>query len=476
MSATRTFAERFVGKWVGYDRNGQFFRQHAYWRRLPTRNRSETKMSSSDQAIFAKRQDPEESRSGDKRQEFSRDRARVIHSAGFRRLQGKTQVMGVGEGDFHRTRLTHSVECAQIGYGLLEHVPGKERSEDVDPGIEAWLPSRDLLEAACLAHDLGHPPFGHGGERALHAKMRDHRGFEGNGQTLRILTRLEKHRLRGRGLNPTRRLVLAVLKYPVPYSDFDLSKHDPDPPKCFFDEEREIVDWAMEPFQDYERDLLRYRDPDKDRPVFHTLDCSIMELADDIAYGIHDLEDIAGRQLTPSDEFYEAVVGAFDKVGGSVGEGEGLLTGKEIAESFLKGAFQRKPTVSKLVNHFITRASIQKVQHFMHPLLAHKVELPDAEQELLGALKKVSYSLVVKRAHVQQLERRGQRVVSNLYDAFMDDPKALIPTSSLKDLRATGAPTERVVCDYVAGMTDRYAEMVYHRFFTPGFGSSSDEI
>ncbi|MGR3427122.1 MAG: anti-phage deoxyguanosine triphosphatase [Sagittula sp.] len=433
-------------------------------------------MSSSDQTIFAKRQEPEESRPGDKRQEFSRDRARVIHSAGFRRLQGKTQVMGVGEGDFHRTRLTHSVECAQIGYGLLEHVPGKERSSDVDAEIEAWLPSRDLLEAACLAHDLGHPPFGHGGERALHAKMRDHGGFEGNGQTLRILTRLEKHRQQGKGLNPTRRLVLAILKYPVPYGSFDLSKHDPDPPKCFFDEEKEIVDWAMEPFHDSERHQLKHRDPDKDRPIFHTLDCSIMELADDIAYGIHDLEDIAGRQLVPPDEFREAVVSAFDKVGGSVGAGDSLLTGKGIADSFSNGAFERKPAVSRLVNHFITAARIERVQRFMHPLLAHKVDLPDAERELLGVLKKVSYSLVVKRAHVQQLERRGQRVVANLYDAFMDDPKAFIPTSSLEDLRATGAPTERVVCDYVAGMTDRYAEMVYHRFFTPGFGSSGDEI
>lgn len=433
-------------------------------------------MSSNNRTIFEKRQDPEGSRPGDKRDEFSRDRARVIHSAGFRRLQGKTQVMGAGEGDFHRTRLTHSVECAQIGYGLLEHVPKKERSGDVDHDIEAWLPGRDLLEAACLAHDLGHPPFGHGGERALHAKMRDHGGFEGNGQTLRILTRLEKHRQRGKGLNPTRRLALAILKYPVPYSAFDLSGHDPDPPKCFFDEEKEIVDWAMEPFQDSERDLLKHRDPDKDRPIFHTLDCSIMELADDIAYGIHDLEDIAGRQLAPPDEFREAVIGAFDKVGGSVGAGESLLKGEEIANAFLNGAFERKPTVSKLVNHFITSARIQRVQHFMHPLLAHKVDLPGAERELLGALKKVSYSLVVKRAHVQQLERRGQRVVAALYEAFKDDPEALIPISSLEDLRATGASKERVVCDYVAGMTDRYAEMVYHRFFTPGFGSSGDEI
>lgn len=149
-------------------------------------------MSSNDRTIFEKRQDPEGSRPGDKRKEFSRDWARVIHSAGFRRLQGKTQVMGAGEGDFHQTRLTHSVECAQIGYGLPEHLPRKERSGGVD-------------------HDIEHPPFEHGGGRALHAKMRDHGGFEGNSQTLRILTRLKKQRQRGKGLKLPRLGVTLIL-------------------------------------------------------------------------------------------------------------------------------------------------------------------------------------------------------------------------------------------------------------------------
>ena len=253
-------------------------------------------------------------------------------------------------------------------------------------------------------------------------------------------------------------------------------KHEKKPPKCFFNEEEGIVDWALEPFQPGERDLLRHREPEKDRPVFHTLDCSIMELADDIAYGIHDLEDIVGRRLVRPCQFRETVVDAFDKVGGSVGEGEGLLTGTDVADTFLKGAFKRKPTVSKLVNHFITCARIRPVAGFRHALLAHKVDLPKVEKALLKALKDLAHELVVRRAHVQQLERRGQRVVSKLYDAFRENPEAFIPTPSLEDLRATGSSNERVVCDYVAGMTDSYAEMVYHRFFTPGFGSSGDEI
>ncbi|MGI3213084.1 dGTP triphosphohydrolase, partial [Roseovarius tibetensis] len=142
----------------------------------------------------------------DSRSQYQRDRARIIHSAAFRRLQGKTQVMGVGEGDFHRTRLTHSIEVAQIGYGILEVL---QRNEALYPErIRGWFPHRDLIEAACLSHDFGHPPFGHKGEQALHGAMLRSGGFEGNGQTLRILARLEKYKERGKGIYPTRRLCL----------------------------------------------------------------------------------------------------------------------------------------------------------------------------------------------------------------------------------------------------------------------------
>lgn len=159
-------------------------------------------------------------RVGDPRSPFQRDRARIMHSAAFRRLQGKTQVMGVGEGDFHRTRLTHSIEVSQIGYGLLQVLQSKK--QNLDENAQKWLPERDLIEAACLAHDLGHPPFGHKGEQALHEAMLQHGGFEGNGQTLRIITKLEKYKERGKGLYPTRRLTLGILKYPRSIKNFDL--------------------------------------------------------------------------------------------------------------------------------------------------------------------------------------------------------------------------------------------------------------
>ena len=138
---------------------------------------------------------PETPRPGDVRTAYERDRARIIHSAGFRRLQGKTQVMGVGEGDFHRTRLTHTLECAQVGTGVLDLF---ERTDAFPSQLARWRPLRALIEGACFAHDLGHPPFGHGGERALFLEMRDSGGFEGNAQTLRLIARLEKYTVRGR--------------------------------------------------------------------------------------------------------------------------------------------------------------------------------------------------------------------------------------------------------------------------------------
>ena len=146
--------------------------------------------------------------------QYQRDRARIIHSASFRSLQSKTQVLGLGESDFYRTRLTHSLEVAQVGSGICEWL----RDQDDLHDCREWIPSFSLIEAICLAHDIGHSPFGHGGEVAMNTMMRDHGGFEANGQTLRILARLGEYSPHS-GLDLTRRTMLGTIKYPTCYSD-----------------------------------------------------------------------------------------------------------------------------------------------------------------------------------------------------------------------------------------------------------------
>src|SRR5471030_2332175 len=140
--------------------------------------------------IWEDRRLGEPRRDGDVRSEWERDYARLIHSSAFRRLQSKTQVLGLGESDFYRTRLTHSMEVAQIGVGILKWLRAHHKNTEE---IVQALPKSALMNSICLAHDIGHPPFGHGGEVALNLCMRKFGGFEGNGQTLRILSRLDKY-------------------------------------------------------------------------------------------------------------------------------------------------------------------------------------------------------------------------------------------------------------------------------------------
>jgi len=189
-------------------------------------------------------------RQQDHRDPFQRDRARILHSASFRRLQSKTQVMGSGQSDFYRTRLTHSLEAAQIGSGITAQL----RCKYPELSKELFPQSDSLIETICLAHDIGHPPFGHGGEIALNYMMRDHGGFEGNGQTLRIVARLETFSEHF-GMNLSRRTLLGLMKYPQLLENLykdkkpqsvnnfrQLKANDWHPPKGLFKDDQDIID------------------------------------------------------------------------------------------------------------------------------------------------------------------------------------------------------------------------------------------
>ena len=237
----------------------------------------------------------------DAREDGDIDYARVIHSASFRRLQGKTQILNLGDSDFYRTRLTHSLEVAQIAGGIARQLEKFYAEHPAAP----LLPDRSTIHAIGCTHDFGHPPFGHGGEIALNYCMRDAGGFEGNGQTLRILARLESFS-GAAGANLARRTLLGVLKYPVAYSvvanpvlvpalldgpttikvlDGRVSK----PPKCYLDSEQEVVDWILEPLSLSDRMAFQAFAPiggKHGKPIHKALDCSIMDAADDIAFGV----------------------------------------------------------------------------------------------------------------------------------------------------------------------------------------------
>jgi len=263
----------------------------------------------------------------DGRTAYERDYARVVHSAAFRRLQSKTQVLGVGDSDFYRTRLTHSMEVSQIGEGIARRF-----KSDAVKGTPSYdiLPDPILIRTICLAHDLGHPPFGHGGEIALNRCMINHGGFEGNGQTLRIMTLIEPYH-QTLGMNLSRRSLLGVLKYPAPlsavannkqYKNADASassvfKAKPfKPPKCYLDSEIDVVNWIAKDLSDWPRisGEFKFQGEAKHKKTLHrALDTSIMEIADDIAYGVHDLEDAIGLGLIDRASFTDAVVSALGR-------------------------------------------------------------------------------------------------------------------------------------------------------------------
>lgn len=410
----------------------------------------------------------------DGREESERDLARIVHSAAFRRLQGKTQILGIGESDFHRTRLTHSMEVAQIGRGIVYALErGKIIKDD--------LPNLDRIVAICLAHDLGHPPYGHGGEIALNYVMRDHGGFEGNAQTLRMLSKLEAH-TESHGLNLTRRTLLGILKYPVAYSSVrklklpEITENTKTqakpwkPPKCYHDCDQDIIDWILEPLSDADRTkFTKHTSPTDDvhgKALEKSLDTSIMELADDIAYGVHDLEDAIRLELIRNDhwisietEMDTSWMKEFD------------LTNVR-ADLFSSESSRRKRAIGGLVNSFIGSMTLGTTG-LTSPIVGRRVVLKGAAKKSLDALKKLVAKEIIHSPEVQTLEYRGQQIVMKLFEAFNSDPTRLLKAKFANRWNETSNDSEkvRVVCDFIAGMTDEYATRMYERLFIPRQGT-----
>lgn len=417
---------------------------------------------------------------GRTRDNFSRDRARIIHSAFFRRLQGKTQVLGLGESDFYRTRLTHSIEVAQIASGITEYL--KETESEV---FTEWLPSNSLIEAIALAHDIGHPPFGHGGEVALNYSMHNHGGFEGNAQTLRICTKLGEHS-ENAGLNLTRRTLLGLLKYPSPYSlTANNSIYKPDiapqnidsykPPKCIFDCDTDSLSFIFAPVAN---DLLTFQEleesKNKHKKTKHkSLDTSIMELADDIAYGVHDLEDAIALKLVTERQWNAEVRDIICDTLSKFPLREKIA--QISSELFSESNKTRKKAISFLVGYFIRSCSVIEKRLFSHKLLDLKVSMSTETLSELEILKAFVVKNVIKTAEVQTLEYKGQQMIVRLFEAISNNPSRLLHKKYYDDYLATNK-NPRVICDYLAGTTDDYATRLYHKIFTPSTGSIFDRL
>ncbi|TYC89986.1 anti-phage deoxyguanosine triphosphatase [Novosphingobium sp. BW1] len=433
--------------------------------------------------------------SEDAREDGDIDYARVVHSASFRRLQGKTQILNLGDSDFYRTRLTHSLEVAQIAGGLARQMA----KSFPDHPATAHLPDRSLIHAIGCTHDFGHPPFGHGGEVALNYCMRRHGGFEGNGQTLRILARLESFSANA-GANLSRRTMLGVLKYPTAFSQAANPYLEPrlldgpstlrvldsrhcKPPKAYLDCEEDVVDWVLAPLPHHEREAfttIKPR-PDKHAKTLHrSLDCSIMDLADDIAYGVHDLEDAIALGLVARDRFAKAMETASAPFLDALKEKYPGESENDVFARLLEGLFgedegTRKRYISRLVHHFLTGATYHEESAFAEPLLRWRVHLEGPRRAFLDALQAFIVKEVIASPEVQHLEFKGQAMVVAVFEALAADPARLLPKAALVRYEASSGDI-RIICDHVAAMTDTHLLKTYERLFSPRMGSVFDRL
>ena len=403
----------------------------------------------------------------DSRTPFEVDRDRVIHSSAFRRLQSKTQVFLAGEYDFYRTRLTHSIEVAQIGRSICRHLQRVSSLLGDDYHIDS-----DLVEAICLAHDLGHPPFGHAGERTLNRLMGPHGGFEGNAQTLRLLTTtIYQGR---RGMNPTRAFLDGVLKYKSLRRDL-MAHHGTAPENHFlYDEQVETL-----AFVTGGRDFPIEAAPGKERDAIRSIECQIMDWADDTAYSIHDIVDgiHAGFLATTAIEKWASSKSL---------EGTAARAIEHLLQAIHDG--KAEPRMERRIGDFIRAATLaERPGHLAGLTNRHRYAL-DIEPEILiecRTYKKLAFERVFLTHQLKQLEYKGERMLTEVFSIFASqyleraEPDFnLLPPDTAALLQSESQPSgrARVLCDYLAGMTDGFASRTCKRLTDPDFGSIVDLV
>ena len=340
---------------------------------------------------------------------YQRDRDRIIYSTAFRRLEYKTQVFVNHEGDYYRTRLTHTLEVSQIARSIARALGLNE----------------DLVEAISLAHDLGHTPFGHSGEDALHEIMQDHGGFEHNSQGLRIVDYLEERYPGFPGLNLTHEVREGIIKHSTP-----------------FDRPRSLIPFEM-----------------KGSPL---LEIQTVDIADEIAYDNHDLDDGITSGLIKEEDLCS--VGLWRE------------KDKEIKKRYpgIKGEVRKYQIISSIINSQVTdlisrteanikRLKIKRPQD-VFAVPERIVAMSKEMQALRAPMRKFLTEKLYKHYRVVRMSSKAHRFITSLFQVYIDKTEQLPPATQA---RIKKGDKYRVICDYIAGMTDRYALDEYKKLFEP---------
>jgi len=406
----------------------------------------------------------------DHRHPAERDRDRILHSSAFRRLQGKTQVFGIGQADFYRTRLTHSIEAAQLARAIANNLL-------VDEPLlrRAFVP--ELAEAAALAHDLGHPPFGHAGEKTLdsclvevsrRAGRRRKRvlRFEGNAQTFHILVAVEPKSPHYPGLNLTRATLAAVLKYPY--------EQDIGNDKFIFSSDSETAAWAMR----QGGKLLSAADRRRGVRPRTSITCQILDWADDCAYSVHDIEDaLAAQFLRASDlddsRFCRRVWDYYDRTRES--EGVPTLTVVEVRERLRDLAARirppetgderahRKEALRNILNELVTCVSVQPQSGARRADYAWSLRVPEEARIVSVLCKSVVWEAVITEPRVAAMTAKGKEVLRDLFTLLTAElvekrSCALFPRyyrPIVEPCLGQGEPeAAREVCNFLGLLTD----------------------
>ena len=383
---------------------------------------------------------------------YQRDFARILYSSSFRRLQGKMQILGIEFESFFRNRLTHSLEVLQIAKGIacLLQVFFEGIADTEIYGCDMFV-----LEAAAIAHDIGHPAFGHSGERILNDLSGDI-GFEGNAQNFRILRTLERKFPTTKGLNLTYRTLLSILKYNVQHSRTKKKFLYPDD----FDFFQRIVN-------DYD---FRHR----------TLDVQILDLADEIAYAAHDLEDALSMGYFNIDELVfefsrlEKCRGCEVLLDGIVSQARDLAKQCNITKSAEEYSHVfKKELTSCLINELINDITLMPVEEASKEKsgTTNDYELGFfTYSDLVEGLKTLTFKCVNQKKNVRVYEKRGEIIIRGLFNLFMDDKDInkdyiLLPPEYRPESNAEKNKVVRNVLDYIAGMMDSYAITLYEQYF-----------